>query len=72
MMFTANESSTWDQLGTFGINGGGSGLEANLGYVQPALFGLDTLGIGLVDGSGGHTLKNQTIGGIATAYPFYL
>ncbi|KAJ5356781.1 Peptidase aspartic catalytic [Penicillium concentricum] len=72
IMFTPNESSTWYQLGKFGINGGGVGLEANLGYVQPALFGLDTLGIGLVDGSGGHTLKNQTIGGIGTAYPFYL
>ncbi|KAK4860998.1 hypothetical protein LT330_004729 [Penicillium expansum] len=72
LMFTPNETSTWDQLGTFELTGGESGFEANLGYVQPALFGLDTLGIGLVDGSGGHTLKNQTIGGFATAYPFYL
>ncbi|KAL2827131.1 aspartic peptidase domain-containing protein [Aspergillus cavernicola] len=71
-MFSPNTSSTWDQLGSFGINGGGVGLEANLGYEQPALFGLDTLGIGLVDGAEGHTLDNQTIGGIATAYPFYL
>jgi hypothetical protein len=71
-MFSPNESSMWDQLGTFAINGGGVGLEANLGYKQPALFGLDTLGIGLVDGTEGHTLDNQTIGGIATAYPFYL
>ncbi|KAF5679203.1 peptidase catalytic [Fusarium heterosporum] len=71
-MFTPNESSTWTELGIYGINGGGVGLEANLGYVQPAKFGLDTLGLGLVDGSNGITLKNQTIGAIATASPFYL
>ncbi|KAF4993524.1 hypothetical protein FGRMN_6453 [Fusarium graminum] len=71
-MFTPNESSTWNELGIYGINGGGVGLEANLGYVQPAKFGLDTLGLGLVDGSNGITLKNQTVGAIATASPFYL
>ncbi|KAI6762417.1 hypothetical protein HG530_008397 [Fusarium avenaceum] len=71
-MFTHNKSSTWNELGVYGINGGGVGLEANLGYVQPAKFGLDTLGLGLVDGSNGITLENQTIGGIATASPFYL
>ncbi|RGP69268.1 peptidase catalytic [Fusarium longipes] len=71
-MFEPNESSTWSQLGTYGINGGGVGLEANLGYVQAAKFGLDTLGVGLVDGANGITLENQTIGGIATASPFYL
>lgn len=71
-MFSPNESSTWDQLGTFSINNEGVGLEANLEYVQPALFGLDTLGVGLVDGGGRHTLENQTIGGLATAEPFYL
>lgn len=71
-MFTPNKSSTWNELGVYGINGGGVGLEANLGFVQPAKFGLDTLGLGLVDGSNGITLENQTIGGIATASPFYL
>ncbi|EXK23969.1 hypothetical protein FOMG_19283 [Fusarium oxysporum f. sp. melonis 26406] len=71
-MFEPNESSTWNELGTFGINGGGVGLEANLEYVQAAKFGLDTLGVGLVDGANGVTLENQTIGGIATASPFYL
>ncbi|KAH7174139.1 aspartic peptidase domain-containing protein [Fusarium flagelliforme] len=71
-MFEPNESSTWNGLGTYGINGGGVGLEANLGYVQAAKFGLDTVGVGLVDGANGITLENQTIGGIATASPFYL
>ena len=71
-LFTPNESSTWHPLGVYGINDGEVGLEANLGYYQPAMFGLDTLGIGLVDGSSGITLENQTIGGIATAYPFYM
>jgi hypothetical protein len=71
-MFEPNESSTWSELGTYGINGEGVGLEANLGYVQAAKFGLDTLGVGLVDGANGVTLENQTIGGIATASPFYL
>ncbi|EEU34955.1 uncharacterized protein NECHADRAFT_78521 [Fusarium vanettenii 77-13-4] len=71
-LFNPNESSTWHNLGVFGINDGEVGLGANLGYQQPAQFGLDVLGIGLVDGSGGITLKNQTVGGIATASPFYL
>ncbi|RSL72553.1 hypothetical protein CEP53_001055 [Fusarium sp. AF-6] len=71
-LFNPNESSTWHNLGIFGINDGEVGLGANLGYQQPAQFGLDVLGVGLVDGSGGITLKNQTVGGIATASPFYL
>ncbi|GKU06021.1 acid protease [Fusarium langsethiae] len=71
-MFEPNESSSWSELGTYGIDGGGVGLEANLGYIQAAKFGLDTLGIGLFDGENGITLENQTIGGIATASPFYL
>ncbi|RSL75145.1 hypothetical protein CEP51_011133 [Fusarium floridanum] len=71
-LFNPNESSTWHNLGIFGINDGEVGLGAHLGYQQPAQFGLDVLGVGLVDGSGGITLKNQTVGGIATASPFYL
>lgn len=71
-MFEPNESSTWEQLGLFGINDGEVGLEANLEYEQSASFGLDTLGVGLIDGAQGVTLANQTIAGIATASPFYL
>lgn len=71
-LVNVNQSTTWDELGMFGINDGKVGWEANLGYSQPSMFGLDTLGIGLVDGDQGVTLENQTLGGIATASPFYL
>ncbi|KAF7554940.1 hypothetical protein G7Z17_g2546 [Cylindrodendrum hubeiense] len=71
-LFTLNESTTWLDAGTFAINGDGVGLEANLGYEQRAQFGLETLGVGLVEGSTGPTLENQTVAGIASASPFYL
>jgi hypothetical protein len=67
-LFNANQSSTWDELGLFGINQDGVGLEANLGYYQRADFALDSLSIGLT----GPTVKNQTVAGIATPDPFYL
>jgi hypothetical protein len=67
-LFNANQSSSWQELGVFGINSNGVGLEANLGYYQRAEFALDTLSIGLT----GPTLNNQTIAGIATPEPFYL
>lgn len=72
MLFNPNASATWTDLGIYGINDGQVGLEADLGYVQRAQFGLDTLGLGLVAGGNGPTLGNQTIAGVATASPFYL
>ncbi|RDL39832.1 uncharacterized protein BP5553_04172 [Venustampulla echinocandica] len=72
LMFSPNSSSTWSDKGFFGINQDGVGLEANLGYTQAANFGLDTLGLGMVAGANGPTLKNQTIAGIPSASPFYL
>lgn len=68
VLFTPNDSSTWHELGLFGINGDGVGLEANLGYSQRSDFGLETVGLGLT----GPSLDNQTVAGIATASPFYL
>ncbi|KAI1763585.1 acid protease [Hypoxylon sp. FL1150] len=68
MLFNPNNSATWDDLGTFNINGNGVGLEANLGYSQPTDFASETLGISLT----GPRLDNQTVGVIATASPFYL
>lgn len=68
VLFNPNKSATWNDLGTFDINGNGVGLEANLGYSQPTDFASETLGIGLT----GPKLDNQTVGVIATAYPFYL
>ncbi|KAK8034820.1 hypothetical protein PG993_009815 [Apiospora rasikravindrae] len=67
-LFNPKDSSTWIDSGQYDINDGQVGLEANLGYSQPAQFGLDDLGIGLT----GPVLKNQTVAGFATADPFYL
>lgn len=67
-MFSLNTSTSWDDVGTYGINQNGVGLEANLGYTQKAQFGLEHLGIGLT----GPGLDNQTVAGIATPEPFYL
>ncbi|KAH6643379.1 aspartic peptidase domain-containing protein [Truncatella angustata] len=67
-LFNWNDSSSWIDVGLYGINQDGVGLEANLGYSQRAEFGLETLAIGLT----GPSLENQTVAGIATAEPFYL
>lgn len=67
-LFDLNESSSWQDAGTYEINGDGIGLEANLGYEQRAQFGLDHLAIGLT----GPGFDNQTVAGIATPEPFYL
>lgn len=67
-LFNPNKSSSWHDVGTYGINQNGVGLEANLGYEQRAEFGLDTMAVGFQ----GPSLKNQTVAGIATAEPFYL
>ncbi|OIW24827.1 acid protease [Coniochaeta ligniaria NRRL 30616] len=67
-LFNLSSSSTWHDMGIYGINQNGIGLEANLGYSERAQFGLDTLGIGLQ----GPSLGNQTVAGIATTEPFYL
>lgn len=67
-LFNPNQSSTWHELGLFGINENGVGLEANLGYSQRSDFATESLGLGLT----GPSLENQTVAGIATAEPFYL
>lgn len=67
-LFNLSASSTWHNIGLYGINQNGVGLEANLGYSQKAQFGLDNLAVGLEAPS----LSNQTVAGIATAEPFYL
>jgi len=65
-----NSSKTWDDQGFFGINEDGVGFEANLGYLQNADYGIETVGLGYA--SDGPTLKNQTVAGFATISPFYL
>ncbi|KAI0411860.1 aspartic peptidase domain-containing protein [Xylaria grammica] len=67
-LYNPNESSSWNELGLFGINENGVGLEANLGYSVRAEFGTEDLGLGLT----GPSLENQTVAGIAAAEPFYL
>ncbi|KAK0644109.1 aspartic peptidase domain-containing protein [Cercophora newfieldiana] len=67
-LFNANDSSTWVDVGLYGINSDGVGLEANLGYDARVQFGLEHLGIGL----NGPGFDNQTVGGIAAPQPFYL
>ncbi|KAI0967902.1 aspartic peptidase domain-containing protein [Xylaria arbuscula] len=67
-LFNPNQSSSWHDLGLFGINENGVGLEANLGYSSRSEFATEKLGIGLT----GPSLNNQTVAGIATAEPFYL
>lgn len=67
-LFNLNDSSTWQDLGLFGLNENGIGLGGNLGYEARVQYGLDNLGIGL----NGPSLENQTIGGIATPEPLYL
>ncbi|KAI1848561.1 hypothetical protein JX266_005420 [Neoarthrinium moseri] len=67
-LFNPNESSSWNDLGLFGINQDGVGLEANLGYSQRVEFALETLGLGFI----GPKLDNQTVAGLAAADYFYL
>lgn len=67
-LFNPNDSSTWNDVGLYGINDNGVGLEANLGYSQRVEFGMETLGLGLT----GPSLDNQAVGGIASADFFYL
>lgn len=67
-LFNLNKSSSWDDVGTYGINEDGLGFQANLGYTQRAQWGMERLGIGLT----GPRLDNQTVAAIATPAPFYM
>jgi hypothetical protein len=71
-LFAPNSSTTFHGQGIYSINGNGVGLEANLGYVQTAEYGLETLGLGFDGGQDGPTLKNQTVAGISSVSPFYM
>jgi len=67
-LFDQTKSSSWQDMGTYGINGDGIGLEANLGYNATVNFGLENVGIGLQ----GPSFGNQTVAGLARPSPFYL
>jgi hypothetical protein len=68
--FAPNNSKTWDDQGLFGINNDGVGLEADLGYLLNADYGLETIGLGY--SNTGLALKNQTVAGFGTASPLYM
>ncbi|KAK4443484.1 aspartic peptidase domain-containing protein [Podospora aff. communis PSN243] len=67
-LYKVNESSSWVDVGLYGINENGVGLAANLGYEARVQFGLEHLGIGL----NGPGFENRTVGLIAAPQPFYL
>lgn len=78
-LFNNATSSTWRDQGDYGINGYipgvsgfGVGLEANLGYIQYADYGLETLALGFNPGADEPTLENQTVAGIASVSPIYV
>ena len=58
--FTYNTSSTWDMVGLYKL-----WIEENLGRFGNANYGYDTVSLGY-QGEGGPTLKNQTVGALAT------
>lgn len=60
MAFNPNRSSTWSQYGYYQLGAG-----QNLNLSGEAVFGNDTLGLG-IQGSGGPTLQDQIIGAFAT------
>jgi len=70
-LFNNATSSTWKSQGYYAINSGSVGFQADLGYVEQANFGLETVGLGYVADTNGPTLENQTVGAIATKSPFY-
>ena len=59
-------SSTWSERGYFNL-----GVGQNLGWNTTGIFGNDTITLG-VQGSGGPTLENQILSGIADANNFWI
>lgn len=57
--FQSNESSTWSEIGIYGLE-----LETNLGYTANASYGLDNVGL-MLQHSGGPTLARQVVGSIS-------
>ena len=58
--FVSNGSSTWVAKGIYQLD-----IETDLGYTGNGDFGFDIVGLGL-ENSGGLTLANQLVAGIAT------
>ncbi|KAH7349056.1 aspartic peptidase domain-containing protein [Pyrenochaeta sp. MPI-SDFR-AT-0127] len=56
--FQANQSSTWSEIGIYGLE-----LETRLGYQANASYGLENVGL-MLQHSGGPTLTKQVVGSI--------
>lgn len=65
LLFSPNLSSTWSQYGFYAL-----GAEQNLGSTSSALYGNDTVRLG-IQGSGGPSLPNQIVAAFSTD-DFYL
>lgn len=57
--FLVNSSSTWQEIGIYGMN-----VRDDLNYTANGLYGLDRLGL-MIENSGGPVLDNQVIAGVA-------
>ena len=60
-LFDTTQSSSWQGLGNYSL-----GLELNLGYDETAPFGLDTVGLGFDNSTGGPTIDSQVISALTT------
>ena len=64
-LFDTSQSNTWSVLGNYSL-----GIELNLGYNDPATYGLDTVALGLSNATGGPSLQGQVVAGVET-YDYY-
>ena len=64
-LFDTSGSNTWSALGNYSL-----GLELNLGYNDPATYGLDTVALGLSNATRGPILQGQVVAGLES-YDFY-
>lgn len=61
-LFNPNSSNTWKPQGNYTL-----GLEANNGYGDiTAMYGYDTLSLGLSKATGGPSLKSQVVAGLVS------
>ena len=58
-LFNASLSSTWLSKGIYSL-----GLENNLGYDSDGSYGLDTVALGVSNGTGGPVLPGQVVGSL--------
>ena len=60
-LFIPSHSSSWSEIGNYSL-----GVDENLGYDAPAIYGLDTITLGSSNFTTGPTLHSQVIAGLAT------